>query len=151
MRIKLRNIFLENAIASFNFHPGYFAPITISLIFKILPSFRFIMYISVGEGNTVGEIALIKEDCVRTASVVVDEDTDLMVVDRTLYNRSVRDVLEKEFHDKTLFVETNPLFSSWSPKMKKSLAISLKREIHFYGSPIVRQGQPVEDLYIITE
>ncbi|XP_022341927.1 uncharacterized protein LOC111135827 isoform X2 [Crassostrea virginica] len=104
-----------------------------------------------GEGNTVGEIALIKEDCVRTASVVVDEDTDLMVVDRTLYNRSVRDVLEKEFHDKTLFVETNPLFSSWSPKMKKSLAISLKREIHFYGSPIVRQGQPVEDLYIITE
>lgn len=109
------------------------------------------MYIFVGEGNTVGEIALIKEDCVRTASVVVDEDTDLMVVDRTLYNRSVRDVLEKEFHDKTLFVETNPLFSSWSPKMKKSLAISLKREIHFYGSPIVRQGQPVEDLYIITE
>lgn len=103
------------------------------------------------EGNTVGEIALIKEDCVRTASVVVDEDTDLMVVDRTLYNRSVRDVLEKEFHDKTQFVETNPLFSFWSPKMKKSLAISLKREIHFYGSPIVRQGQTVENLYIITE
>ncbi|XP_048746285.2 uncharacterized protein LOC125658890 isoform X3 [Ostrea edulis] len=104
-----------------------------------------------GEGNTVGEIALIKEDCVRTASVVVDEDTDLMVVDRMLYNRSVRDVLEKEFHDKTVFVDTNPLFSYWSPKMKKSLAISLKREIHFYGSPIVRQGQPVENLYIITE
>lgn len=103
------------------------------------------------EGNTVGEIALIKEDCVRTASVVVDEDTDLMVVDRTLYNRSVRDVLEKEFHDKTQFVETNPLFSFWSPKMKKSLAISLKREIHYYGSPIVRQGQAVENLYIITE
>ncbi|XP_061171730.1 uncharacterized protein LOC133181212 isoform X2 [Saccostrea echinata] len=103
------------------------------------------------EGNTVGEIALIKDDCVRTASVVVDEDTDLMVVDRTLYNRSVRDVLEKEFHDKTYFVDTNPLFSYWSPKLKKSLAISLKREIHFYGSPIVRQGQPVGNLYIITE
>uniref|UniRef100_A0A8W8IWQ3 Cyclic nucleotide-binding domain-containing protein n=1 Tax=Magallana gigas TaxID=29159 RepID=A0A8W8IWQ3_MAGGI len=35
--------------------------------------------------------------------------------------------------------------------MKKSLAISLKREIHYYGSPIVRQGQAVENLYIITE
>jgi CRP-like cAMP-binding protein len=104
-----------------------------------------------GEGNTVGEIALIKEDCVRTASVVVDEDTDLMVVDRNLYNRSVRDVLEKEFHDKTVFVDTNPLFSHWSPKMKKSLAISLKREIHLYGSPIARQGHPVDNLYIITE
>ncbi|CAC5415180.1 unnamed protein product [Mytilus coruscus] len=55
------------------------------------------------EGQAFGEVALIKEDCVRTASVVTDEETDLMVVDRALYNRSVRDVLEREFHEKTEF------------------------------------------------
>ena len=97
----------------------------------------------------MGEIALIKEDCIRTASVVVDEDTDLMVVDRNLYNRSVRDVLEAEFHEKTHFVETNPLFKSWNTKMKKSLAISLKKDSQFYGGPITKQGQQVDNLYFI--
>jgi hypothetical protein len=51
------------------------------------------------EGQAFGEVALIKEDCVRTASVVTDDNTDLMVVDRALYNRSVRDVLEREFNE----------------------------------------------------
>ena len=42
-----------------------------------------------GEGKTVGEIALIKDDCIRTASVVVDCETDLIVIERNLYNRQV--------------------------------------------------------------
>lgn len=51
-----------------------------------------------------------KEDCIRTATVVADTDTDLVVIDRNLYNRSVRDVLEKEYSEKTKFVEENSLF-----------------------------------------
>ncbi|CAG2187280.1 unnamed protein product [Mytilus edulis] len=101
------------------------------------------------EGQAFGEVALIKEDCVRTASVVTDEDTDLMVVDRALYNRSVRDVLEREFHEKTEFVENNPLFKQWLPKMKKSMTIALQKETMHYGSPVVRQGQPVENIFFM--
>lgn len=52
------------------------------------------------EGNMVGEIVFIKEDCVRIVSVVVDEDMDFMVVDRMFYNWFVCDVFEKEFYDK---------------------------------------------------
>ena len=44
------------------------------------------------EGQTFGEIALINPDCIRTASVVADEETDLVVIDRDLYNRSVSQV-----------------------------------------------------------
>jgi len=101
------------------------------------------------EGQAFGEVALIKEDCVRTASVVTDDNTDLMVVDRALYNRSVRDVLEREFNEKTEFVEKNPLFKHWLPKMKKSMTIALQKETMHYGSPIVRQGQPVENVFFI--
>lgn len=101
------------------------------------------------EGHAFGEVALIKEDCVRTASVVTDEETDLMVVDRALYNRSVRDVLEREFHEKTEFVEKNPLFKHWLPKMKKSMTIALQKESMRYGSQIVRQGQPVDNVFFI--
>lgn len=85
----------------------------------------------------------------RTASVVTDEDTDLMVVDRALYNRSVRDVLEREFHEKTEFVENNPLFKQWLPKMKKSMTIALQKETMHYGSPVVRQGQPVKNIFFM--
>ncbi|KAJ8309674.1 hypothetical protein KUTeg_011539 [Tegillarca granosa] len=103
------------------------------------------------EGQTVGEIALIKEDCIRTASVVVDEDTDLMVVDRTLYNRSVRDVLEREFNEKTEFVENNPLFHTWPPRQKKSMAIALKKESYQYGAPVTKQGHTVDNIYFILQ
>ena len=40
-----------------------------------------------GEGKTVGEIALLKDDCIRTASVVCDCETDLIMIERNLYNR----------------------------------------------------------------
>lgn len=71
-------------------------------------SFLCLMFL--GEGKSFGEMALLKEDCIRTATVVADTDTDLVVIDRNLYNRSVKDVLEKEFQQKTKFVDENSLF-----------------------------------------
>ncbi|XP_041352079.1 uncharacterized protein LOC121370722 [Gigantopelta aegis] len=104
-----------------------------------------------GEGQAFGEVALIKEDCIRTASVVADEDTDLLVVDRNLYNRSVRDVMEREFNEKTEFVEKNPLFSTWTVKQRRYLSISFKKETVHYGCPITRQGQPASQIsFILT-
>lgn len=102
-----------------------------------------------GEGKSVGEIALLKDDCIRTASVVADCDTDLVVIDRTLYNRSVRDVLEREFQQKTKFVEENVLFRQWSPKQKKHLVVALKKENVKYGFPLTKQGTPAENLFFI--
>ena len=50
---------------------------------------------SSGAGATFGEVALISEDCVRTASIITDEPSDVIVIDRQLYNRSVKEVLQK--------------------------------------------------------
>ncbi|KAK3596919.1 hypothetical protein CHS0354_031697 [Potamilus streckersoni] len=102
-----------------------------------------------GEGHTVGEIALIKEECLRTASVVADTETDLVVIDRKLYNRSVQDVLEREYNLKVKFVEENPLFQNWPPKQKRQLIISLKFETLKYGVPLTRQGFPVNSLFFL--
>ncbi|XP_033760941.1 uncharacterized protein LOC117342790 [Pecten maximus] len=102
-----------------------------------------------GDGHTVGEIALIKEDCIRTASVVVDSNSELLVIDRALYNRSVRDVLEREFREKTEFVENNPLFEQWTSRQKKSMAISLKRDTFHYGCRLTKQGQEIDNVYFI--
>ena len=52
---------------------------------------KFIFF--AGEGTAFGELALIHPDCVRTASIVADEKTDLIVIHRDLYKRSVSKVL----------------------------------------------------------
>lgn len=36
-----------------------------------------------------GEVALLSENCIRQASIISDEPTDLLVVNRELYNRSL--------------------------------------------------------------
>ncbi|XP_053384694.1 uncharacterized protein LOC123536331 [Mercenaria mercenaria] len=41
-------------------------------------------------GRSFGELALINADCVRNASIIADEVTDLIVVNRELYNRSLK-------------------------------------------------------------
>ncbi|KAL4220376.1 hypothetical protein ACF0H5_020781 [Mactra antiquata] len=102
-----------------------------------------------GEGKSFGEVALLKEDCIRTATVVADTDTDLVVIDRDLYNRSVRDVLEREYKLKTKFVEENSLFKQWPAKPKKMLVVALKKESAKYGTYMIRQGSPTEHLIFL--
>jgi len=41
-------------------------------------------------GRSFGELALINTDCVRNASIIADEPTDLIIVNRDLYNRSLK-------------------------------------------------------------
>lgn len=100
------------------------------------------------EGFVFGDVALIR-DCTRTASVVADEPCDLMVVDRALYDRTVREVLNLEWQEKTEFVQNNPLFSDWSSRHRKQLVISLRKESYQFGSVLAKQGQPVQNIFFV--
>ncbi|XP_064619879.1 uncharacterized protein LOC135483173 isoform X2 [Lineus longissimus] len=104
---------------------------------------------SLGPGDAFGEVALLSEDCIRTASIVVDEHTDLICIDRALYNRSVKSVLQEEFEDKANFIATNPFFSNWAPRYKKQLAMAFRKETYVYETVIAKQGEPVTDVYFI--
>ena len=103
-----------------------------------------------GEGASVGEVALTDEtSTIRTASVVVETKTDLMIVDKPLYDRSVKETLAKEFEDKRQFILNNPLFASWAPKYRKQLTMALYKETYAYDSVLVKQGDDVEFVYFI--
>ena len=67
-------------------------------------------------GKSFGELALINKDCVRNASIIADERTDLVVINRDLYNRSIRAVQEADLRARTDFVSNCPLFNSWLPR-----------------------------------
>ncbi|XP_059149920.1 uncharacterized protein LOC131936840 isoform X2 [Physella acuta] len=104
---------------------------------------------SLESGTPFGDVALTSGDSIRTASIVADERTDLLVVDRALYNRSMKEVLAKEFLEKTTFIKNNPLFSNWSPRYRKQLAMALYKDGYPYESALVRQGDRTTNMYFI--
>lgn len=89
------------------------------------------------------------EDCVRTATIIAEEVTDLLVVDRALYNRAVKEVLAKEYEDKVTFINSNPLFSAWPPRYKKQLTMAMYKEEFAYNTTLVKQGDPVDIIYFL--
>ncbi|XP_069128853.1 uncharacterized protein [Argopecten irradians] len=97
-------------------------------------------------GKSFGELALINADCVRNATIIADETTDLVVVNRELYDRSLHYFQAKEFEERKAFVEGNPMFSNWQPKYKKQMAMSLRKEKLTFEAPILRQGTQVDGL-----
>ncbi|RUS80429.1 hypothetical protein EGW08_011798, partial [Elysia chlorotica] len=108
------------------------------------------MVTHLGTGAPFGEVALMS-DSVRTASIIAEESTDLLVVDRKLYNRSIKEVLAKEFQEKTNFISNNNLFGNWAPKYRKQLAMAMYKETFGYESPLVRQGdRTAEMLFILS-
>lgn len=97
-------------------------------------------------GKSFGELALINADCVRNASIIADETTDLLIVNRELYSRSLKAFQEKEFNEKKTFVEEYPLFKGWQTRYKKQLAMSLRKEKVNFDGIVVKQGCPVDGI-----
>ena len=89
------------------------------------------------------------EDCIRTATIIAEEQTHLLVVDRACYERCVSSVLAAEFREKQAFIDNNPLFKTWLPRYKKQLAMAMYKETWVYDSVLVRQGDPVSNIYFV--
>ncbi|XP_069118180.1 uncharacterized protein [Argopecten irradians] len=99
---------------------------------------RFIMHYE--GGKSFGEVALMSEDSVRNATIIADEETDLLVISRELFNRSIKAKQEEEYQEKKDFINKSPFFHNWSPKFKRLLEMSIRKEQYPFGSTIVRQG-----------
>jgi len=102
-----------------------------------------------GRDAVFGDVALMSDDCIRTASVIVDEPSDYIVVGRELYERSVKSVLKKEFEDKTNFIAKCPYFKSWMPKYRNQLAMAMQKECFPYDAVLTRQGESIENIYYL--
>ena len=100
-------------------------------------------------GKSFGELALINKNCIRNASIIADENTDLLVFNRELYNRSLRAAQAAEFEERNNFVKQHPIFGAWAPKHKKQLAMSLEKVKLPFEGHICRQGEPAVRLYFL--
>ncbi|XP_074662528.1 uncharacterized protein LOC141915039 [Tubulanus polymorphus] len=102
-------------------------------------------------GKSFGEIALMSPDNVRNASIIADEETDLMSVSRELFNRSLKAKQIQEYEERKRFIKESPLFGQWHPKFQRLLEMSLRKECYSFESTIVKQGTPVIGLHFIIK
>ncbi|KAK3769256.1 hypothetical protein RRG08_059881 [Elysia crispata] len=100
-------------------------------------------------GACVGEVALLRDNCMRTASCITATATDFIVIDRQLYSVSVKEFLEKQYQDKTQFVDRNPLFRQWTPRQRNQLVISMTKIKLGFNERLVRQGRELDGIYFI--
>ncbi|KAF5400620.1 hypothetical protein PHET_05122, partial [Paragonimus heterotremus] len=100
-------------------------------------------------GASFGELALINKDCIRNASIIADCRTDLIVVNRATYNRSLREVHLAEFRRRNDFVDNCPVFNGWLRSMKRQAAMSLQKIQLPYNAVTIRQGDPVNGLMFL--
>ncbi|XP_055900490.1 uncharacterized protein LOC106079331 isoform X3 [Biomphalaria glabrata] len=105
----------------------------------------------IDNGKSFGELALINADCVRNATIIADEPTDLLSVDRDLYNRSLRAFQAHEFEQRKDFVSSFPMFNSWATRYKKMMAMSLKKQVLQFEDTIVKQGNSVDGIHFIIK
>ncbi|XP_041353721.1 uncharacterized protein LOC121371698 isoform X2 [Gigantopelta aegis] len=108
---------------------------------------KFIMNFEGGDG--FGEVALLEEDAVRNATVIADEDSDLLVISRELFERSMKVKQEEYYEERRKFIQDSPLFAFWTTKFQRLLELSFVKEVHKYGSVIMKQGEPTKGLVFI--
>ncbi|CAF4127721.1 unnamed protein product [Rotaria sp. Silwood2] len=99
-------------------------------------------------GFDFGERALITNEP-RSATVMTTVPTDLLVVDREVFSRTLKSAHEKELQEKTEFINRCPLFSSWSARLKRLVSLSLERGRFAYDTMLYRQGTLADAVYFI--
>ncbi|XP_062574423.1 uncharacterized protein LOC134236258 [Saccostrea cucullata] len=109
------------------------------------------LIVSYGPGKSFGEVALVKRDSFRNASIIADEDVDLLVIGQDLFDRSLKSDHEREFAEINNFIESHPFFCHMPNKLKKLLEMSLRRETFIFDTVMVKQGDPVIGLHFILK
>ncbi|XP_046573601.1 LOW QUALITY PROTEIN: uncharacterized protein LOC124281692 [Haliotis rubra] len=108
---------------------------------------KFIIHFE--SGKSFGEVALMSEDNIRNASIITDTDCDFLVVDRELFNSSLKEYEERSYAECRHFVQKHPFFSKMSQRFKRLLTLSLRKEKYGFESTLVKQGEPIIGLHFI--
>ncbi|KAL3831970.1 hypothetical protein ACJMK2_023658, partial [Sinanodonta woodiana] len=105
---------------------------------------KFIM--KYDQGKAFGEVALVHRDSIRNATVISDEEVNLMVIGQDLFDRALRVEQEKKYAEIREFIDAHPFFCHMTQKIKKLLEMSLRKETFIFDTNIVQQGEPVTGL-----
>eukprot|EP01135_Chromosphaera_perkinsii_P005333 Nk52_evm14s343 gene=Nk52_evmTU14s343 len=104
---------------------------------------------NLGQGSSFGELALLQPDSKRNATIIADTHTETAVIERSIYNKSLKRAHQKDLDEKMDFVGKLPFFRNWSRWSRVQMAMCLNKTEMNFDCPIVRQGSPANKVYFI--
>ena len=102
------------------------------------------------KGDQFGELALLHES-VRTASVCTVEKTYLWILGGDSFRSIIFSLNTKKYEENKHFVNSIPVFNSFSSQQKESLLSLIVTHAFNDGQVIVQEGDPGNLLYIIKK
>jgi cGMP-dependent protein kinase len=103
-----------------------------------------------GPGDSFGELALL-HDSPRSASVYTIEIVQMWVLDRKTFRSAVKAVNTQHYMENKKFIDSVPLFNLLTPTQRETLVGSLSSLKFRQGERIVKEGDPGDLFYIISE
>ena len=83
--------------------------------------------------------------------MVADVSSDLIVIQKDLYNRSVAKLVNQDFEEKFNFIDQSPLFKLWPNKWKRHLAVALLKDTRNHADVIFKQGDSAKYIYFLLK
>ena len=99
-----------------------------------------------------GELSLFEGDGVRNASAATGKPTDCMLIPKWIYLQTLMFYHREAWiaKRKITFLQTLPLFSTWSKRRVVDTSFTLTRNKYVRGGIVLDQNRPAEDLIFIV-
>ena len=104
---------------------------------------------SLYNGDSFGELALLREGSVRSATVRAETDVEFLVISREDYNTILGAVTEEQLAEKIDFLLALPAFAGVPLSMIRSVAYVLTTREFDRNAVVFRQGEETEDIFFI--
>lgn len=106
----------------------------------------------IGEGGSFGEAALTsKKPCMRNATIYTKSNCYFAVLDKESFQRIINQHVNLEVLSRMTFVKPIEMFSVLPDASLQTLVYSMTAAKYCMRDVIIRQGQPVTSVYIVTE
>jgi len=104
-----------------------------------------------GDGCAFGEIALIKSDGKRNATVTCEEDTHLAVLSKDDYTRILQQHETKQTNELCQYLKNYEFIRNTTKQKMRKIGHSLIVKEYTGGNTVIKQGDDVNGFYLIKE
>ena len=106
---------------------------------------------SYAPGGTFGELALIHDNNIRSASIIADDDCVMAVVPKDLYDRLLKSYKEEEYKERLNICNNFYLSKKMKESHKEKLANSMEKIHMEFDSLVAIQLKPCTHMYFIVK
>ncbi|KAF0701253.1 Aste57867_8247 [Aphanomyces stellatus] len=107
--------------------------------------------VNLGEGSHFGDLALIKKDGLRSATVVSTEASELLIIAEKDYNSILKKLQKEDMQKRLQLLDRFPTFQAveWTSELMEEMSYILVEQRHPAGTTIFKQGDKANHIFFL--